>query len=95
MMGRIAAALSEADKKAVADGFDGAVHLIVEAFRFRLPHKIVHRHGAGREEVSETVAVAVYMSGGPATVYGADAPRAHGQFAGVPPQHPGGSQESE
>jgi AhpD family alkylhydroperoxidase len=31
------------------------------------------RHGAKREEVTETIAVAIEMGGGPATVYGATA----------------------
>jgi AhpD family alkylhydroperoxidase len=43
--------------------------------------KMAHQHGASREEVVETVAVAVYMGGGPAVVYGADALRAYDQFS--------------
>jgi AhpD family alkylhydroperoxidase len=31
--------------------------------------KMAHQHGATREEVAETVALAVYMGGGPAAVY--------------------------
>ena len=42
--------------------------------------KMAHQHGATREEVSETVALAIYMGGGPAAVYGADALRAFDQF---------------
>lgn len=42
-----------------------------------------HKHGATREEVAETVALAVYMGGGPAAVYGADAIRAYDEFAGT------------
>jgi AhpD family alkylhydroperoxidase len=42
--------------------------------------KMAHQHGASREEVAETVALAVYMGGGPAAVYGADALRAYDQF---------------
>ena len=38
--------------------------------------KMAHQHGASREEVAETVALAVYMGGGPAAVYGGDALRA-------------------
>ena len=45
--------------------------------------KMAHQHGASREEVAETVALAVYMGGGPAAVYGADALRAYDQFAGA------------
>lgn len=43
---------------------------------------MAHQHGATREEVAETVALAVYMGGGPAAVYGADALRAYDQFSG-------------
>lgn len=43
--------------------------------------KMAHQHGASREEVAETVALAVYMGGGPAAVYGADALRAYDQFS--------------
>ncbi|ODM76794.1 carboxymuconolactone decarboxylase family protein [Bradyrhizobium elkanii] len=39
------------------------------------------RHGATREEVAETIAVAVEMGGGPATVYGATALAAFDEFA--------------
>jgi len=43
--------------------------------------KMAHQHGATGEEVAETVALALYMGGGPAAVYGADAPRAYDQFS--------------
>ncbi len=43
--------------------------------------RMAHHHGASREEVAETVALAVYMGGGPAAVYGADALRAYDQFS--------------
>ncbi len=45
--------------------------------------KMAHQHGATREEILETVALAVYMGGGPAAVYGGDAVRAYDQFAGT------------
>lgn len=45
--------------------------------------KMAHKHGATRQEVAETVALAVYMGGGPAAVYGADALRAYDQFTGT------------
>ena len=45
--------------------------------------KMAHQHGATREEVVETVALAVYMGGGPAAVYGGDALRAYNQFSGT------------
>ncbi|PAY07399.1 hypothetical protein CK489_16705 [Bradyrhizobium sp. UFLA03-84] len=41
------------------------------------------RHGAAREEVAETIAVAVEMGGGPATVYGAAALAAFDEFASI------------
>ena len=43
--------------------------------------KMAHQHGATRQEVLETIALAVYMGGGPAAVYGGDAVRAYDQFA--------------
>ena len=46
--------------------------------------KMAHQHGATRQEVIETVALAVYMGGGPAAVYGGDAVRAYDQFSGQP-----------
>lgn len=42
--------------------------------------KMAHQHGATRQEVAETIALAVYMGGGPAAVYGGDALRAFDQF---------------
>jgi len=45
--------------------------------------KAAHKHGATRAEVAETVALAIYMGGGPAAVYGADALRAFDQFSGA------------
>ena len=45
--------------------------------------KMAHHHGASRDEVAETIALAVYMGGGPAVVYGGDALRAYDQFAGT------------
>lgn len=40
------------------------------------------KKGASRAEVLDTIAVAIEMGGGPATVYGADALAAYDQFAG-------------
>jgi AhpD family alkylhydroperoxidase len=45
--------------------------------------KMAHKHGATRQEIAETVALALYMGGGPAAVYGADAIRAYDQFSGA------------
>ena len=45
--------------------------------------KMAHHHGATRQEFFETVALAVYMEGGPAAVYGGDALRAYEQFSGA------------
>ena len=39
------------------------------------------KQGASRQEVIETVATAIYMGGGPAAVYGADAIRAYDEFS--------------
>lgn len=47
--------------------------------------KMAHQHGASREEVAETVALVIYMGGGPAAVYAGDALRAYDQFAGTNP----------
>lgn len=43
--------------------------------------KMAHKLGATRDEIVETIALAVYMGGGPAAVYGADALRAYDVFA--------------
>ena len=39
--------------------------------------------GASRQEVAEVMAMCVYMGGGPALMYAADAMRAYDQFAGA------------
>ena len=39
--------------------------------------------GATRQEVAEVMAMCVYMGGGPALMYAADAMRAYDQFAGA------------
>ena len=46
------------------------------------------RAGATRQEVAETLAVAVQMGGGPAMVYAADASRAYDEFAAAVAQPP-------
>lgn len=43
--------------------------------------KMAKQHGASRQEVLETVALAVYMGGGPAAVYGGDAVRAFDELS--------------
>lgn len=43
--------------------------------------KMAHHHGASRQELIETVALAVHMGGRPAAVYGGDAVRAYDQFS--------------
>jgi AhpD family alkylhydroperoxidase len=40
--------------------------------------------GATREEVAEVLGMCVYMGGGPALMYAADALRAYDQFTGAP-----------
>ncbi|WP_419797870.1 MAG: carboxymuconolactone decarboxylase family protein [Terasakiella sp.] len=42
--------------------------------------KAALRHGATREEVAETVGMAVYMGGGPSMIYGAQTLEAYDQF---------------
>lgn len=37
--------------------------------------------GASREEVAEMIAVAIFMGGGPSSVYGVEAMRAYDEFA--------------
>ena len=48
--------------------------------------KMAHQHGATRQEVLETVALAIYMGGGPAAVYAGDVVRAYDQFDAVTPR---------
>lgn len=43
--------------------------------------KAVLKAGATREEVAEMIGVAIFMGGGPSTVYGAEAMQAYDQFA--------------
>lgn len=43
--------------------------------------KALHDLGASREEVAEVMAMCVYMGGGPALMYAADALRAYDQLA--------------
>ena len=54
--------------------------------------KMAHRNGATRQEILETVSLAIYMGGGPASVYGADAVRAYDQFSGQFSGHSAGAQ---
>jgi AhpD family alkylhydroperoxidase len=42
--------------------------------------KAARRHGATREEMLETIAMAVYMGGGPSLIYGAQTLEAWDQF---------------
>ncbi|MEX2470482.1 MAG: carboxymuconolactone decarboxylase family protein [Pseudohongiellaceae bacterium] len=44
--------------------------------------KMAHHHGATRQEIVETIALSIYMGGGPAAVYGGDALQAYDQFTG-------------
>ena len=46
--------------------------------------KSLVRAGATREQVTEALAVAVYMGGGPSLMYAADAVQAFEEFAAVP-----------
>jgi AhpD family alkylhydroperoxidase len=45
--------------------------------------KLAHRHGASRQQLAETIALAIYMGGGPASVYGAKALQAYDEFSGA------------
>lgn len=45
--------------------------------------KALHELGATRQEIAEVMAMCVYMGGGPALMYAADAMRAYDQFAGA------------
>lgn len=45
--------------------------------------KALHELGASRQEIAEVMAMCVYMGGGPALMYAADALRAYDQFAGA------------
>lgn len=47
--------------------------------------KAAVKHGATREEMLETVAVGLYMGGGPSSVYGAMAMEAYDQFSAMAP----------
>ena len=44
--------------------------------------KAARERGASREEVAETLAVAIHMGGGPSMVYGGEALKAYDAFAG-------------
>lgn len=46
--------------------------------------KALVRLGASREEVAETLGMAIYMGGGPSLMYAADALRAFDQFSQTP-----------
>ena len=43
--------------------------------------RAAHKKGASRQEIAETIAVAVQMGGGPSMVYGGEALRAYDVFA--------------
>lgn len=42
--------------------------------------KAARKHGAQREEILETIAMAIYMGGGPSVIYGAQALEAFDQW---------------
>lgn len=46
--------------------------------------RAAQKKGATREEILETIGVAIEMGGGPATVYGAEALEAYDQFTSQP-----------
>lgn len=43
--------------------------------------KAAHKLGATREEINETIGMAIYMGGGPSLIYGAQAREAYDQYA--------------
>lgn len=45
----------------------------------------VLKAGATRDEVAEMIGVAIFMGGGPSSVYGVEAMRAYDEFAGAKP----------
>ena len=47
-------------------------------------HVAVPRRGASKEEVAETIGVAISMNGGPGTVWGPRALAAFGEFSAPP-----------
>ena len=59
---------------AVATRCDGCIAFHAEA---------AERHGASREEVLETMAMAIYMGAGPSVMYAAQALEAFDQFADI------------
>ena len=44
--------------------------------------KAALRHGASRDEILETIGVAIYMGGGPSMIYGAEALAAYDELSG-------------
>ncbi|MCW9032905.1 MAG: carboxymuconolactone decarboxylase family protein [Rhodospirillales bacterium] len=58
---------------AIATRCDGCITFHVKA--------AIH-HGATREEISETIAMAVYMGGGPSMIYGSLTLKAFDQYSG-------------
>ncbi len=63
-------------------GFDGGRAVAVRCDGCIAFHvKAVIRAGVSREELLETIAMAIYMGGGPSMVYGAEALEAFDQFS--------------
>ncbi len=76
-----AGALSELQKELIALSIGVAVHCD-GCIGFHT--KSLVRLGATREQVMEALAVAVYMAGGPALMYAAEAVHAYEEFARIP-----------
>ena len=78
----------EAGKDGALDARTKELMALATAIAVRCEGCIVHhvrqsiRHGADRQQVAETIGVAIEMGGGPSTVYGAEALAAFDQFAG-------------
>jgi AhpD family alkylhydroperoxidase len=74
-------ALSSKHKELIALGIAIAVHCD-GCIAFHVHDAI--QAGASREEIAETIGVAVLMGGGPSVMYGCEALEALGQFEAVP-----------
>lgn len=80
--------MEEASKPGALDAKTKELMALAIAIAMRCEGCIVYhvraaaKHGASREQVAETIAVAVEMGGGPAAVYGAEALAAFDQLKG-------------
>jgi AhpD family alkylhydroperoxidase len=79
--------MDEATKDGALDGKTKELMAVCIAIATHCEDCIVYhvraalKHGATREELAETIGVAIEMGGGPAAVYGGEALAAYDQFA--------------